>query len=455
MALRLRRGSDAQRLVVTPEQGELIYVTDTKKLYVGDGSTQGGVVVSSEVQDDTSPSLSGDLNLDGNDVTGTGNIDITGNITSTGTLTTSGLGDDLDLNGNNIVGTGNINIAGTITATGNITLGDGSEDNINVGGLITSNLVPDTNKFYNIGGPGAYWANGFFGGLTVAGHINAGSFSGDLIADDSTVAYSAETGVFTGYFEGDIKGSIFGDDSFTIVDAVSQNVNARNIDVTNNLTANRHVFGSVSLLADPLSSNQIILEPTVPDTTGLASTLLINSYSEGNSFPSRSTLQLSGTHLDESYNDYDEWINGRIVFSRTDIDGDAAPAVVTSRTSRFEIKVHDRNSPSSFPEAHGIYLRTENGYFGVGVNAPTAALHNPRDTQLGDIYINQNTISMTDTNGNLRLATNGTGTIELEVPTQITVGSPGAAAAIPANPDIYFKVNINGTDYVVPGFAVA
>lgn len=51
MALRLRRGTDAQRLTLdgvsipVPAEGELIYTTDTKKLYVGDGATVGGIAV--------------------------------------------------------------------------------------------------------------------------------------------------------------------------------------------------------------------------------------------------------------------------------------------------------------------------------------------------------------------------------------------------------------------------
>ena len=42
MALQIRRGTDAERLGITPLAGELIYTTDTKKLYVGDGVTAGG-----------------------------------------------------------------------------------------------------------------------------------------------------------------------------------------------------------------------------------------------------------------------------------------------------------------------------------------------------------------------------------------------------------------------------
>ena len=44
MALRLRRGTNAERQLITPAAGELIYTTDTKALYIGDGTTTGGVV---------------------------------------------------------------------------------------------------------------------------------------------------------------------------------------------------------------------------------------------------------------------------------------------------------------------------------------------------------------------------------------------------------------------------
>lgn len=45
MAFQLRRGTSAQRTTITPLQGELLYTTDTKALYVGDGTTAGGTVV--------------------------------------------------------------------------------------------------------------------------------------------------------------------------------------------------------------------------------------------------------------------------------------------------------------------------------------------------------------------------------------------------------------------------
>lgn len=42
MAIKLRRGTDTQRLSVVFEEGEIAYTTDTKKLYIGDGVTAGG-----------------------------------------------------------------------------------------------------------------------------------------------------------------------------------------------------------------------------------------------------------------------------------------------------------------------------------------------------------------------------------------------------------------------------
>lgn len=45
MPLVLRKGLETNRKSFTPENGEPIWVTDTKKLYVGDGSTAGGIPV--------------------------------------------------------------------------------------------------------------------------------------------------------------------------------------------------------------------------------------------------------------------------------------------------------------------------------------------------------------------------------------------------------------------------
>ena len=42
MALQIRRGLEAARTSITPVEGEILYVTDTKRVYIGDGTTVGG-----------------------------------------------------------------------------------------------------------------------------------------------------------------------------------------------------------------------------------------------------------------------------------------------------------------------------------------------------------------------------------------------------------------------------
>ena len=73
-----------------------------------------------DVVDDLTPELGGDLTLGSNDIIGTGNINITGTITSTSDLTVS---------------SGNVDVTGTITSTGDLTVSGG---NVDITGTITS-----------------------------------------------------------------------------------------------------------------------------------------------------------------------------------------------------------------------------------------------------------------------------------------------------------------------------
>lgn len=59
--LKIRRGSDAQRKSIVLDQGEMGYTIDTKRVFVGDGATLGGIPVSSKISTTVSQynSLSG------------------------------------------------------------------------------------------------------------------------------------------------------------------------------------------------------------------------------------------------------------------------------------------------------------------------------------------------------------------------------------------------------------
>ena len=43
--IQIRRGVEAQRALVTPDTGELLFTTDNKQVFIGDGATAGGLLV--------------------------------------------------------------------------------------------------------------------------------------------------------------------------------------------------------------------------------------------------------------------------------------------------------------------------------------------------------------------------------------------------------------------------
>jgi hypothetical protein len=158
------------------------------------------------------------------------------------------LGGNLDLSNNNIIGTGNINIDGTITATGSINLGDGVEDNIIVGGVIGSNLIPDTDGLYDLGSNDFYWRKGYFEDVAVDGELTANSLQVNSIElDDSTTIFQSDSKTFFGTFEGELIGSVFGDDSQLLVDGGNNSLNLSGMNLIDNNINLENEDGSVRI----------------------------------------------------------------------------------------------------------------------------------------------------------------------------------------------------------------
>jgi len=185
MALQIRRGTDAQRQTIAFKAGELIYTTDLKDIYVGDGVTNGGTQLSpvksvngstgtvvlttdqvtqgstnkyysaTQAKIDSGAALvAGNAGNTGitfsyNSSTNVVNAVVTnvgGLSTVSGDLTPS-LGGNLTLNSRNIVGTGLINI------TGNITASNASISNSTL--TLTTNSITTTNQVISLGTPTA------------------------------------------------------------------------------------------------------------------------------------------------------------------------------------------------------------------------------------------------------------------------------------------------------------
>ena len=115
MALQLRRGSSGTRTGIVPADGELIYTTDTKLLYVGDGTTAGGTLISggglNDIVNDTTPQLGGSLDVNGYSIISAANGDININPDGSGQIVLQG---SLTVNSSgNITKTGELNISPT------------------------------------------------------------------------------------------------------------------------------------------------------------------------------------------------------------------------------------------------------------------------------------------------------------------------------------------------------
>jgi hypothetical protein len=404
MALQIRRGLEADRLSITPLAGELLYVTDTGNVYVGDGTTAGGALVTGDVVDDTSPALGGDLNLNGND----------------------------------IIGTGNINITGTITATGNINLGDASADDISVLGSLTTSITPKIDSAVDVGSPALRWRNGYFAGLTVNGQIDATAINSRIIADDSTIAYDPSNGVFDGTtFLGNLTGNASGNHTGTFTGSVTGTLDG---------DMNGSVFGDDStLLIDGVNNTHIIDSALSTQFTEWGTTQVGDRTVRLSANASRSILQLfyKDTSQDLSLSNLSY---GTLSFGRED-SVDARPTVLmTGRVNGLFISAGD-DASGIFPESNYMVL-TRDGNFGIGTYAPQKPLDIRGDGIFtGDVTAAafKGTIAADDSSIIIDGTTGGLIVANIDV-----IGETGNTPVDTGSVDSWLEVTVNGATKYIP-----
>lgn len=401
MALRLRRGTDAERGTITPLSGELIYTTDTGRIYVGDGTTVGGNLVG--------PPLASSFDLV-ND-------------------TTPQLGGNLDLNGNNITGTGNINITGTITATGSINLGDGAEDNVIVGGVISSSLVPGSSDAYDLGSASNRWRQLHANGIAVDGEITAFSYVGDIISENSTVVFNASTGelraesltgTFTGnvngFVNGDLSGSVFLDNSTLIIDGQNG-----------------------AIYPDRIISNSFL---RIITETPARNTLQLESQDE---FAALNLLRTSESDTSGSNLRY-----GQIRFGRDDANGELYTSVISANRD-FIWFAHTTSGAISEADVFAM----SNQRFGVGTITPVATLDVRGDAVIegdltaaafkGSLVADDSGIIIDGTTGSLITA-------NIDVVGNVS-STPSVGAGDLANVNEWLQITVNGNTRYIPLYA--
>ena len=199
MPLQIRRGTEAERIsmIHALAPGEIIYVTDTQRIYVGNGTTVGGVQVTGYTDGDAQDAAANIF--DGVSHTGISFTydDVSNKMTAA-----------IDLS----------NYPGSITADsvkGSVFADD-------------STVIVDAidQKIFAVGG--------FFGPLQGA---VTGNVTGNLTGNVTGNVTGNTTGTHTGVVRGDVTGSVFADDSTILVDGVSGRiVGPVFADVTGNVT---------------------------------------------------------------------------------------------------------------------------------------------------------------------------------------------------------------------------
>ena len=207
MALRLRRGTNAERLVITPVEGELLYTTDTKKIYIGDGAIQGGneISASADVASDLTPQLGGNLDLNGNNITGTGNIAIDGTLTIP-QIVTDLLADDSTL----VFDSNTQSFAmSTFTLTGSTNVVDGGTNSFNINS-IHSTVTPS--RLNLVRGKGVHGAPETLVDNDDIFHLNFIGYDGTQYTNAATIGCEINGAVSSGIVPGELYFSTAGNE---------------------------------------------------------------------------------------------------------------------------------------------------------------------------------------------------------------------------------------------------
>ena len=402
MALQLRRGTNAERAAETFAVGELIYTTDTKQIYVGDGSTQGGVLVSSSAA--SSPaSLTQNLSLNGFNISGTGNISATAFVGDGSGLTgiASGAGIEegqeyaIDIQGNVRGDDTTVLVDAALGRVSADHYGDGSNltgitlnqlANVDTTGVTTNSVLKYDGADWVIGVDNNSGGGGGGDGIT-EGQTYDINITGDVLADDSTVLVNTATqviiapGGFTGDINGDLTGnsagvhtgnvigdvtgdvigSVFGDDSTLIIDSVNNTVNAFRSSIS---------FLKTRAIEPDDGFTTVTFQP---DTDGTANGVAIEANDE------QPTLRLSRV-TDSDIDGNTSLSYGQISFGRDDVNGEMNPVLNVAYEDKWVVAVNEAGS--SFAESQHLIFDT-NGRLAVGTFTPGATLDVAGDIKIG------------------------------------------------------------------------
>lgn len=366
MPLQIRRGTEAERLAMSVPlaPGEPLFITDpgAPRLYIGNGATVGGVLVSGFGDEDA--------------------VDAVGIALSNGShqniTFTYGLAQDVANRIDASVDLSNYqgvisadSIKGSVFADDSTLLLDATSAKINLDGTVKGDIIPDADEAYDIGSPALKFRDLYLSGtslylgsaqITASGStvnlpqgstldgipistfVAGSSYRLTITGSDSTVLVNSDTNTFQGTLIGDISGSVFADDSTLLVDGITRDIYASSV------SANRYVGEAGFDQQTDLSF-----------TDGVQERITFRSQTDGQLADQGLVLfrNYKGTDIDnpvdtvaddylggftiDGYHNFD-YVNGSSLFVKWDADADFTYAQPTST-----VFISSGNNTNSFP----------------------------------------------------------------------------------------------------------
>jgi|13_taG_2_1085334.scaffolds.fasta_scaffold03800_5 hypothetical protein len=350
MALRLRRGTDAERLLITPVEGELIYTTDTKKLYAGDGSTAGGNIVTGS----GGGGGGGSTTLDGltdTDLTSVGNSDV---------LTYNGSTSKWE--------------PAPVPGIGVITLN--TLNDVNTAGTIVDDLLQYDGVHYVPKSISEIITDD-----TIVNSMIADASIGTLqLADGNTY-----DGTHIGSFDGDLKGSVFGEDSSILVDAIGSVItgNVDNTAITSTEISLAGTDAGIKIVSDQNADDNFSLFDIKVSKDGDVGSSIVFSKSRGT--PAAPTaLQDEDEIMGINYFGYDSNNNPQVaaviqVAVQGTVGANAVPGSILLATSNAAgtptpALLVDSNQATNFQGAATLKSYADNTARDAAITSPTAGM---------------------------------------------------------------------------------
>ena len=416
MPLQIRRGTNAERTAAVsliPQQGELVWITDDQKLYIGDGTTElkNLTPISGYNDEDAADHIGAVLQagphtgLSFNYVDAAGTISAT--ISPTQSLTT------LTVTGTTTLGTTNISgnlvvdglltadYKGSIFADDSTTLVDALSGVINLDDTIDTNLIPKQDAVYDLGSPSRKFKDAYLSGsslwlgnaqitsngtginLPAGSTINGGPIGGagtgqslnvDIVGDDSTIIVNSSTNTISGTFVGDMNGSVFSDNSTLLVDAVDSKLTTGDISLqgyTVSFSTADLVFRHETLATDA----QVVFESTSADTNMKFLTITDGTSAGGIQFATSRT-GINGSEASVQVNDplgfqvAQGWDGSAhtiasIIAQRVDPNGSVAGGAVTGEIDLFTF------TDGNIANSKGVIIN-RNGYVSINKTSSEA-----------------------------------------------------------------------------------